>query len=156
MTLHTDQIFYHGTNSNFSYFNPNSIGRNTPEMSISGFYFTDCIQTAKLFGERIIKAKLVLSKTIDIRRTSLFNLECQASDIWEICSGEVLTNQEALNEINDKIGLGEIAEFIDILQSEEALSLLIEKGYDSIIKGFLDDKTEYIVLSRDQIKQVNN
>jgi len=148
-------VYYHGTNCDFIYFNPNRIGSNSEDDEIfKGYYFTDNIDDAKLFGEQIIKATLSLKKTIDLRTHSLFTLESQAADIWEIASGEVLTNAEALNKINEEIDMGELAEFSYLLTTEGANATIVNKGYDNIIQTFDYNKTEIIVFSSNQIQRI--
>jgi hypothetical protein len=145
-------LFYHGTNASFKDFDLSKKGSNTGyRNTVHGFFFADKIENALLFGQRIITAKLVFKNPIDLRLQSIFTIESQASVIWEILSGEILTNTQALNTLNEEIGLGEIGDLWEALNTEEANELLKERGFDSIISSLGNEQNEYTVFSADQI-----
>lgn len=153
--LISDKIFYHGTNAVFTNFDISMKGSNTEwSNTVHGFFFADKIENALLFGERIIKARLSLKNPIDLRLESIFSIQSQASTIWEILTGEILSNEEALDTLNEEISLGELGDLWDALETEDANAILVEKGYDGIISSLGNDQIEYIVFTVDQIEQL--
>jgi hypothetical protein len=144
-------IFYHGTNASFKTFDKTKKGSNTGyRNTVHGFFFADKIENALLFGQTIITATLDIKNPVDFRLQSIFTIESQASIIWEILTGEILPCAEALNTLNEQIGLGEIGDLWEALNTEEAGALLMERGYDSIISSLGNEQNEYTVFSADQ------
>lgn len=151
----SNTVFYHGTNADFANFDITMKGSNTEwSNTVHGFFFADKIENALLFGERVIKARLSLTNPIDLRLESIFSIQSQASTIWEILTGEILSNEEALYTLNEEIGLGELGDLWDALDTDDANAILVEKGYDGIISSLGNEQIEYIVFSVDQIQQL--
>jgi hypothetical protein len=99
---------------------------------------------------------LSLKNPIDLRLESIFTIQSQASTIWEILTGEILSNEEALFTLNEEISLGELGDLRDALDTEDANAILVEKGYDGIISSLGNEQVEYIVFNVNQIEQLTN
>lgn len=152
LQIDPDAVFYHGTNAVFEQFEESYKGGHTEwDNTVHGFFFADKKENARLFGDTIIEAHLDVSKPIDLRLHSIFNEESQASVIWEILSGERLTNRKALATLLDEIGLGEVGDMYDALNTEEAHQMIVKAGYDGIISSLGNDEIEYVVFKASQI-----
>ncbi|TCK80943.1 ADP-ribosyltransferase-containing protein [Albibacterium bauzanense] len=147
------KIVYHGTDAIFDRFDETKKGSNTGfPNSIHGFFFTEKKEYATLFGKRIIKANIVIKKAIDLTVHGIFSERNQAPLIWEILTGEVLSEEDALIQLDENISLGEIDDLYDALNSEESHHSLKEAGYDGIISSLGNDEMEYIVFTTEQIR----
>jgi predicted ABC-type ATPase len=146
------QTVYHGTNKEFEKFDHGTKGSNTEgRNTFHGFFFSEKVQHTALFGERVIAAKINVMKPLDIRLNSIFKIEEQASDIYYILQGSRLSNKEALERLNDEIGLGEIDDVRDAFNMQESHDMMVELGYDCIISSLGDGEVEYIVFEPEQI-----
>lgn len=149
-------MVFHGTNAEFDQFDLSKKGSNTEWINtVHGFFFCEKVEHAKLFGQRIIQAEITMKKAIDLRLTSIFTKEEQASVVVEAFSGEKLDNEAAMEWLNEEIGLGEIGDLYDMLDSEESHDLFVKAGYDSIISNLGDNNNEYVVFNPEQIRQIN-
>src|SRR5690606_7759861 len=73
------KIVYHGTDALFDRFDETKKGSNTGHSNtIHGFFFTEKKENAKLFGMRIIKARIVIKKVIDLTIHGIFSEKNQA------------------------------------------------------------------------------
>lgn len=146
------KIVYHGTDARFDRFDETKKGTNTGfPNTIHGFFFTEKKENAALFGKRIIKAQIVIEKAIDLTIEGIFSEKKQASLIWEILTGEVLSEEDALTQLDENISLGELDELYDALDTEESNRALKEAGYNGIISSLGNDELEYIVFTTEQI-----
>lgn len=146
------QILYHGTNAQFENFDKSFLGTNTGyENTVHGFFFTDLLSHAEMFGSRIIAVSLEIKKPLDLTIEGIFSRPEQASVIWEAISGEGLDSKDALDMLNEEIGLGEIAEMFVCLHSIDANTLFIESGYDGIVSSLGDGYLEYAAFDVEQI-----
>lgn len=150
------KIVYHGTDALFDQFDATMKGSNTGYLNtIHGFFFTKKIENAALFGKRIIKARIVMGKAIDFTIHGIFSEENQAPIIWEILTGEVLSEKDALTQLDENISLGELGDLYDALHSEESHQMLRGAGYDGIISSLGKDELEYIVFDACQIRLIS-
>ncbi|WP_118194272.1 ADP-ribosyltransferase-containing protein [Albibacterium indicum] len=150
-----NKVVYHGTNAEFDQFDLTKRGTNTGyPNTIHGLFFTEKVENASLFGKRIIKAIIVIEKAIDLTIHGIFSKKNQAPVIWEILTGEVLSEEDALTQLDENISLGEIADLYDALYSEESHQMLREAGYDGIISSLGNDELEYVVFDIFQICQI--
>ena len=148
--------YYHGTDASFEKFEDIFKGSNTGwDNTKHGFFFADKKENALLFGDILITAYLDIKKPVDFRLHSIFSLENQASLIWEILSGEQLDAKKALRKLNKEIGLGEIEEMYESLDSEDCHILLEHAGYDAIISSLGNDQTEFVVFHTSQIEIIS-
>lgn len=143
---------YHGTNAKFEEFDERFKGSNTDdENTVHGFFFTKKIEIARYFGSRIIEADLFMSKTADFRLHGIFSKKQQAPVIYEILFGGKCAPGKALRTLNEEIGLGEIGDMYESLNTVDANDLLRRNGYDSIISEMGDDNIQYTVFDKHQI-----
>ncbi|PWS32619.1 ADP-ribosyltransferase-containing protein [Pedobacter paludis] len=148
-------VFYHGTDAHFESFEDSFKGSNTGwGNTVHGFFFADKKENAQLFGDTIITAHLDIRMPIDLRLHGIFNNESQAALIWEILSGQKLENATALSTLYDEIGLGEVGEMRDCLNSERGHEMMIANGYDGVISSLGDDEVEYVVFRASQIEMI--
>ncbi|MGJ1194463.1 hypothetical protein [Sphingobacterium siyangense] len=148
--------YYHGTDASFEKFEDIYKGSNTGwDNTKHGFFFADKEENALLFGNILIAAYLDIKKPIDFRLHSIFSLENQASLIWEILSAQQLDAKKALRKLNKEIGLGEIEEMYDSLDSEDCHLLLEKAGYDGIISSLGNDQTEFVAFHSSQIEIIS-
>lgn len=153
LEINPNAVFFHGTNADFEKFDQQYKGSNTGwENTVHGFFFADKKENAKLFGDTIVEAHLTILNPIDLRLQSIFNDKSQASVIWEVLSGEQLTDRKALNILVRDIGLGEVAEMYDLLNSKEANEAFVKAGYDGVLSSLGNDETEYVVFKPSQIE----
>jgi hypothetical protein len=146
------KILYHGTDAIFDCFDETKKGTNTGfPNTIHGFFFTEKEENAALFGNRIIKARIVIEKAIDLTIEGIFSEKNQASLIWEILTGEVLSEEDALTQLDENISLGELDELYDALDTEDSHRALRKAGYNGIISSLGNDELEYIVFTAEQI-----
>ena len=100
------KIVYHGTDAIFDRFDETKKGSNTGfPNTIHGFFFTEKKENATLFGERIIKASIVIEKAIDLTIHGIFSEKDQAPLIWKILTDEVLSEEDALTQLDEMIVL---------------------------------------------------
>lgn len=77
------KIVYHGTDAIFDRFDETKKGTNTGfPNTIHGFFFTEKEENAALFGKRIVKARIVIEKAIDLTIEGIFSEKNQAALIW--------------------------------------------------------------------------
>src|SRR5690606_21933288 len=118
---------------------------------VHGFFFADKRENALLFGDTVITANLGIKKPLDLRLHSIFDIESQASLIWEILTGVKLDSADALRTIYDEISLGEIGDMYDSLNSDDAHEMMIAAGYDGIVSDLGNQQVEYVVFRAAQI-----
>ncbi|RZK42670.1 MAG: hypothetical protein EOO90_06425 [Pedobacter sp.] len=146
-------LLYHGTDANFDTFDVSYKGTNTGyENKIHGFFFTEKLVHAQLFGKRIIAPSLAISNPIDLTIPGIFTIASQAPLIWGIISGEILLPAQALETLDNNIGLGEINDLFAELNTEKASEMIRSAGYDAIISDMGDHNMEYVVFDPSQIK----
>ncbi len=146
------KIVYHGTNAIFDRFDETKKGTNTGfPNTVHGFFFTEKEENAALFGNRIIKARIVIEKAIDLTIEGIFSEKNQASLIWEMLTGELRSEEDALTQLDENISLGELDELYDALNSEGSHHSMRKAGYDGIISSLGDDELEYIFFTAEQI-----
>lgn len=147
------KIVYHGTNAHFDFFDLSFKGSNTGwANTIHGFFFTENIDHAKMFGDNILTCEIEIVKPLNIVLHQIFSIESQAAVIFEALSDRVLSPKKALKRLNEDIGLGEIGDLFDTLHSEDAHRIIRKYGYDGIISHFGNDHLEYIAFDPKQIK----
>lgn len=158
---------YHGTRKEFAQFDLNERSSNTGSGNTNlGFYFLSDSQLAAEFVEMtssidegdalVVKAYLSMSNPIYLKTPEFFTKKEQASTLYEIMSGEKLAPEEALEAINDGIGLGEYEEAIlEVLCTEEARVIMTRDGFDGVISNYGNNIPEYCVFSPAQIKIIN-
>lgn len=67
---------YHGTDNRFLVFNDDILGNSTGDPNtVLGHFFTNTISEAKLYGETIIEASLVMNKSYDATMDELVSLD---------------------------------------------------------------------------------
>lgn len=147
------QILYHGTNSLFDQFDLAFKGGNTQyRNTVHGFFFCEKPEHAAMFGTHILVASLAIEKPVDLRIQGIFNNKEQAPMLCEMAFGLKLSPAWALKKIDNYIGLGEIIEFYEMLNSVYAHEIFRHNGYDGIISDLGDNNNEYIVFDPSQIK----
>lgn len=155
--------FYHGTNKVFSEFSLSEKGSNTNASNTElGFFFLTDQEVARNFarenaggGDIVMEVNLSFRKAINIAIPEIFNIEDQASTLYECLSGEKLSPKEALDMLNEDIGLGEVADMYEQLSNKESKAIMEEHGYDAVISEFGDGVLEYVVFHPEQIEIVN-
>lgn len=145
------QTLYHGTKADFDQFSLQYLGQNTHwHNCLRGLHFTKDIGMAQLFGENVLECEVVLKKALNL--DDVFNCADQAPDIANIIFEENISDpQEALEFIDESIGLGEYMEFMESFNSEDTINLFKERGYDHILAGFARDKVEYCIFDPTKI-----
>lgn len=63
----------------------------------------------------------------------------------------MLSEEDALTQLDENISLGELDELYDALNSEDCHHSLRNAGYDGIISSLGNDELEYIVFTAKQI-----
>ncbi|MGE8431520.1 hypothetical protein [Chryseobacterium joostei] len=146
---------YHGTNADFSEFSLEYLGHNTDwDNAQRGIHFTEEIGIAQLFGKRVLQCDVNLNKALNLEE--VFNLADQAPDIVNIIFEENIDDpDEALEFIDESIGLGEYLEFMEAFDSLDTINAFRERGYDHIISRFSREKVEYCVFAPSQITITN-
>lgn len=155
-------LVYHGTTAVFSEFSLEKKGSNTGwSNTVHGFFFIADQKLAEDFardnnagGDVVIKkAYLSMQKPMDIRIGSIFKNKEQAPDLVEYITWgeEILESAEALDWLDDNIGLGELSDMRDTFETQEFNDFLTSKGYDGIISNFGNNKAEYVVFQPSQI-----
>lgn len=151
-------VVYHGTNAEFTEFNPGTRGSNTAWANTNlGFYFIADRSLAQEFAEQsggdvVVDAYLSVQQPLTLTREELFSNESQAATIWEAITGERLSNQDALDAINEEIGLGELADTMEALATDDAKAIMERDGYDGVISEYGDGQLEYVAFRPEQIK----
>ncbi|MCQ9634197.1 hypothetical protein MP477_04425 [Chryseobacterium sp. WG23] len=150
--IHT---LYHGTNIDFNEFSLEYLGQNTQQENCHrGIHFIKEIGMAQLFGDKVLECHVNLKKPLNLDK--VFNAADQAPDIVNIIFEENISDpEEALEFINEEIGLGEYMEFMEAFNSEDTQNLFKERGYDHIISGFARDKVEYCIFDPSTITITN-
>lgn len=150
---------YHGTDRYFEQFDPDYKGSNTSlENTRFGFYFLADKEKAINFaketcrGDYLIEAYLSIQNPLDLTVAGIFNKEEQAATIYEVMTGERLSPSEALECLNDEIGLGELPDLLETLSTDEAKAVLEANGYDGVISEFGKGVIEYVAFHPEQIK----
>ena len=157
---------YHGTTAQFDEFDLKAVGSNTAaDNSELGFFFIADQHEAAAFASkhgdasgkvRVIEAYISIKKPLLLATTSIFTCAEQAPTLYEIFSGERLEPAEALEAIDENIGLGEIGEIAEALGTEEAKAIMIRDGYDGVISHFGGGHDEYVVFSPSQIQIIES
>ncbi|MFS4474712.1 hypothetical protein [Chryseobacterium sp. T20] len=149
------KTLYHGTNSDFNEFSLGYLGQNTDrDNCLRGIHFTEEIGIAQLFGEKVYECEVHLKKCLNL--DDVFGCADQAPDIVNIVFEENISDpDEALEFIDESIGLGEYLEFMDAFDNQDILRSFKERGYDHIIAGFARDKVEYCIFDPANISILN-
>lgn len=154
---------YHGTNAQFTEFSRGMVGSNTGMDNTGlGFFFIADRQLADDFaqetsgGDRIIEAYLSIQKPMMLTSKDVFSNAEQAPTLYEIFSGERLSPDEALEAINDEIGLGEFGDIAEAMNSQEARDILERDGYDGVVAEFGRGVLEYVAFRPEQIKSATD
>lgn len=151
-SLHIPAKLFHGTDACFKIFDLAYKGSSTEwQNTLHGFFFTEMIGHALMFGNRILTCNLTIQKPLNIVLHKIFSIESQAGVIWEILSGEIVKPKRALKILNEEIGLGEIGDLYDTLHTDDAHEIMCRHGYDGIISNFGDGHLEYVAFGPDQI-----
>lgn len=146
------EILYHGTNAQFEQFDPALKGSNTQyRNTVHGFFFCEKPEHAAMFGKHILVATISMEKPVDLRIHGIFNNKDQASMLCEMAFDVKLSPAWALKKIYNYIGLGEIMEFYELLNSQYAHDVFCSAGYDGIVSDMGDNNNEYIVFNPSQI-----
>lgn len=142
---------YHGTNSEFNQFSLEYCGSNTEWENCSrGIHLTNEIGMAQLFGTNVLECSINVSKALDL--DNVFNKSDQAPDIVKIIFQEEIDDpEEALEFLDESIGLGEYLEFKDCFNSRDTIEEFMALGYDHIIDRFAENKIEYCVFDPSKI-----
>ena len=91
----------------------------------------------------IKEAYLNIKKPLDLTPEGIFTNEEQAPLIVRLTGGDEMSPSEALEFLNDNIGLGEFPELMEALYSEiENKKLMQAHGYDGIISSFGRDERD--------------
>jgi adenine/guanine phosphoribosyltransferase-like PRPP-binding protein len=149
---------YHGTNATFTEFSRDQQGSNTAwENTNLGFYFIADRNLAQEFanesgGDTVMDAYLSIQKPLRLTMTDLFSNESQASTIYEAMTGERLSPADALDALNDEIGLGDLGEVMNSLATDEAKAVIEAAGYDGVVSEYGDGNLEYVAFNANQIK----
>ena len=157
-------ILYHGTNSNFNKFSKNNIGKNTSVASV-GFFFTDSIETAKTYGNNILKCEVDLGAYIecdfDGKSTYYFGEEK-----WYTPNDLAVRIDELNKDIANYVySIGDMSreeaeEYMDYLGQDGGYGHLYDDKIDSIICKNIKDNMDfggelsnnYIVFDENRIK----
>jgi len=151
-------VVYHGTNADFTEFSRDKQGSNTGwENANLGFYFIADRDLAKDFakesgGDTIMAAHLSIQKPLHLTSQDLFSNLDQASTVYEAMTGQRLSNNEALNALNDEIEMGDMADAMNALATNEAKAIFEKAGYDGVISEYGDGNLEYVAFNPNQIK----
>ncbi|REC61855.1 hypothetical protein DRF65_14070 [Chryseobacterium pennae] len=142
---------YHGTDHDFDKFSLEYLGQNTDwENCHRGIHLTEEIGIAQLFGEKVLQCDVNLSKALNL--DDVFGCADQAPDIVNIIFEEDISSpDEALEFLDESIGLGEYLEFMEAFNSLETINRFRQLGYDHIISRFSQGKVEYCVFDPSQI-----
>lgn len=163
------KILYHGTNTKFNKFSKSKIGSNTQVTSI-GFFFTDNINTARSYGDVVLKCEVELESSITCdfegKSTYLFGEEkwytpnTLAVRIDEINTDLINYGSVEIGDMNSE----ESAEYLDSLgvdkNKETGFSHQVDDIIDSIICKNVKDNLDlgeelsnnYIVFDENKIK----
>lgn len=160
---------YHGTLEQFDTFSEEKAGSNTGWKNARfGTFFIDDPARAKAFVEEnktpgddrtaIVKqARIDFKNPIDLTPQGIFTKAKQAPTVVRLLGGEEMSPREALEYLNDNIGLGEMGDLHDALYGDVANKELIRQaGHDGIISQFGKDDEgntikEYCVFNTEQI-----
>ena len=152
-------IMYHGTDRYFEQFDPEFKGSNTAfDNTRVGFFFLSDKERAIEFAKRtcrgdyLIEAHLSIKNPLDFTDVGIFTKEEQAATIYEAFTGERLSPSEALERLNEEIGLGEALDLMDALSTQEAKAIFEANGYDGVIGHFGYSVLEYVAFHPEQIK----
>lgn len=156
LEINPSAVFFHGTDADFKTFDTQYKGSNTVwNNTVHGFFFADKKENAKLFGETIVQANLILSNPIDLRLHSIFNDQTQASVIWQVLADQKLSDRKALIKLVKDIGLGDVADMYDMLNRKEANDAFVKAGYDGVLSSLGNDENEYVVFKASQINIIS-
>ena len=137
---------YHGTSTGFKEFSLDHATSNTGwSDSARGIYMTEDIGTAQIFGTIVMECNVALGKELDLN--SIFSKPDQAVDIVKILFLEDLPKDEALQFLDDNIGLGEIEDLYDAFSNRDIIEEFMKLGYTHTVGRFADDKDEYCIFS---------
>lgn len=171
--IDTNKIYYHGTLETFEKFSLKKAGTNTGwENAKFGIFFleskqraVDFIETTRPTADKrkgtVKEVKLNMKNPIDLTLDGIFNKESQASIVVQLLSGDKMSNKDALEFINENIGLGEIQDLPEALYGDIKNKTLLKKaGYDGIVSQFGVDENnktikEYVVFDESQIEDVS-
>ncbi|MDR2270417.1 MAG: hypothetical protein LBF27_05860 [Sphingobacterium sp.] len=136
---------YHGTNKDFDKFSLAHSGQNTDwDNCHNGIFLTEEIGIAQLFGNNVLQCDVNLNKPLNL--CEVFSYQHQAVDITSIIFEEDIPDPaEALEFIDENIGLGEYLEFMEAFNSADTINEFKTRGYDHIISNFSREKIEYCV-----------
>ena len=110
----------------------------------------------------IKEAYLNIKKPLDLTEQGIFTNKEQAPLIVRLTGGDEMSPSEALEFLNENIGLGEFPELMEALYSDiENKKLMQAHGYDGIISSFGRDKSgqtikEYVAFDPSQIENLVN
>lgn len=97
------------------------------------------------------EALLLIKKPIVVTNEVLFTCEEQAPTLYEIFTGRRLGGGDALDAINDEIGLGEAADLPDVVCADFAIEIMRRDGYDGLVHDFQQGRMTYVPFSSQQI-----
>ena len=162
---------YHGTLETFDQFDLTKAGKNTGWKNANfGIFFSDAkrevitefVEMNREPGDRrpvtIKEAYLNIRKPLDLTEQGIFNNEEQAPLIVRLTGGDEMGPSEALEFLNENIGLGEFPELMEALYLDiENKKLMQAHGYDGIISSFGKDEKgevikEYVAFDPSQIE----
>jgi hypothetical protein len=156
-------VVYHGTNKNFNEFDPSKQGSNTGWNNTNfGFFFIADKNLAENFarenggGDIIMPTYLSLQNPIDLTLEGIFKNEKQAPIIVEALTNEKMSAKEALQWLDEEIGLGEVVEMRELLENPKSKELFVKNGFDGVISNFGDNIKEYVAFNPTQIKSATN
>ena len=146
-----DTRLYHGTSTVFKEFSLEHATSNSGWAdSARGIYMTDEIGTAQIFENIVMECNVSLGKELDLK--GLFNKPDQAVDIVKILYQEDLSKDEALEFLDENIGLGEVGDINDAFSDRAIIEKFMKLGYTHTLGRFSDDKDQYCIFSHKSIK----
>lgn len=156
-------VVYHGTNAKFTTFDLARKGGNTGwDNTRLGFFFTADRNLAEQFardtsgGTEIMEVYVSIKKPLRLTTTEIFTNVGQAATLHEIFSGERISPEEALDSINEEIGLGEFGEIMEAITTPAAQAIMERDGFDGVISEFGGGHLEYVAFRPEQIKSATH
>jgi hypothetical protein len=162
------KTLYHGTTAEFDNFDITKTGSNTGyDNAKFGVFFLDNPEQALKFAQengatggkaRVINASVDIKNPLDLTIEGIFSKEAQAPTVVKLLGGEDMSPKDALEYINENIGLGELGDLNDGLYGDiKNKKIMQDAGFDGIISSFGKDANggvikEYVAFSPEQIK----
>jgi hypothetical protein len=154
---------YHGMLETFDQFDLTKAGKNTGwENANFGIFFSDAkrevtgfVEMTRQPGDRrpvtIKEAYLNIRKPLDLTLQGIFTNKEQAPLIVRLTGGDEMGPSEALEFLNENIGLGEFPELMEALYSDVGNKKLMQAhGYDGIISSFGKDEKGQVIRLRSE------